>query len=151
MRIAASATATIAVGAGVLSAVGVTTSGIAASGVRNLLYEGALTGLVTLAQSAATNGLGTTGTVAAGAIGAAFAAASTKAAHSFVKEFTSQLKKGIPTGSPISGIQKRPKRRQINAKLRKKNPGSGFSKQEIIVHKTDSKAEIIISSDDDSS
>lgn len=144
MTIAAGATASITLAPALLSSVGFSASGIAskslASGVRNLLYEGALAGLVTLAQSAATDGLGTAGTIAAGTIGAAIGAASTKAAQCFVKEFTSHLKRGITTGAPNNGIRKRPKRRQLPPKL--KVPNTNSDHPETVT---------IVSSDDDSS
>jgi len=136
VSIAAGATASITLAPALLSSVGSAASGIAAkslaSGVRNLLYEGALTGLVTLAQSAATDGFGTAGTLAAGTIGAALAAASTKVAHCFVKEFTSHLKKGITTEGQNNGIRKRSKRRTVPPKIKVENTDSDHPETVII-------------------
>ena len=78
MGIAAGAVAGVAIAPSLLSAAGSIVSGVAAksvaTGVRNFLVEGAMTGLVTLAGSASTVGLGVASTAAAGTVGAAFGA-----------------------------------------------------------------------------
>ena len=118
--IAAGATAAIAIAPSLLSVAGCTAGNMAAgslsSGVRSLLYEGAMAGLCTFAQTAGTTGLGVAGAAAAGTVVAAIGAASNKAAKCFVKEFTASIKKGIAVNNLNRGINKPSKRRQLTSR-----------------------------------
>ena len=113
--IGAGAVAGIVIAPGLLSAAGSIVGGVAAksvaSGVKSILVEGAMSGLITLAGSAGTVGLGVASTAAAGTVGAAISAASMKATKVFVKEFTSQLQKGITKQTLSNGVRKRSHRR----------------------------------------
>jgi len=134
--IAAGAVAGVAIAPSLLSAAGSIVSGVAAksvaTGVRNFLVEGAMTGLVTLAGSASTVGLGVASTAAAGTVGAAFGAASIKATKVFVKEFTSQLQKGITTQAAKKGVRKRSYRRPHTRNKRSTEQNDDLSEVEVV-------------------
>ena len=133
--IAAGAVAGVAIAPSLLSAAGSVIGGVTAksvtTGVKNLLVEGAMTGLVTLAGSASTVGLGVASTAAASTVGAAIGAASIKATRVFVKEFTSQLQKGITTKASNRGVRKRSLRRPRSCNKRPTEKNDDSSEVEV--------------------
>ena len=142
--IAAGAAAGIALAPSLLSAAGLTVGSVAAksvvSGMKEVVIDGAISGLVTLAGSANSVGLGVAGSAAAGTIGAAVGAASIKATKVFVQEFTLQLKKGIETQPLNNGVRKRSRRNQRS-----------IARRTIEVDDNSRDDEIVISSSDDDS
>ena len=102
--IAAGAAVGIALAPSVLSTAGYTVGRMAAgsmtAGVKDLIYQGAIAGLVTMTQSPGITGVGIVGAMATSTITTALGEASAKAARCFIKEFTRSLKKRIsPEGS----------------------------------------------------
>ena len=99
MGIAAGAAVGIAMAPSVLSSAGYKVGRMAAgsitAGVKDLLYQGAMAGLVTMTQSPGIAGVGIVGAMATSTITTALGEASAKAARCFVKEFTRSLKKRI--------------------------------------------------------
>ena len=102
MGIAAGAAVGIAMVPSVLSSAGYKVGRMAAgsmtAGVKDLIYQGAMAGLVTMTQSPGITGVGIVGAMATSTITTALGEASSKAARCFVKEFTRSLKKGISPG-----------------------------------------------------
>ena len=139
--IAAGAAAGIALAPSLLSAAGLTVGSVAAksvvSGMKEVVIDGAISGLVTLAGSASTVGLGVAGSAAAGTVGAAVGAASIKATKVFVKEFTSQLKKGIETQPLHNGVRKRSHRNQRSIARRANNIDDNAREDEIVISSSD--------------
>ena len=104
MGIAAGAAVGIAMVPSVLSSAGYKVGKMAAgsmtAGVKDLIYQGAMAGLVTMTQSPGITGVGIVSAMATSTITTALGEASSKAVRCFVKEFTLSLKKGIsPDGS----------------------------------------------------
>ena len=139
--IGAGAVAGMVMAPSLLSAAGSIVGGVAAksvaSGVKNLLIEGAMSGLITLAGSASTVGIGVASTAAAGTVGAAFGAASMKATKVFVKEFTSQLQKGITKQTLSNGVKKKSHRRPHLANRRAIEQNKHSKGDEIVISSSD--------------
>ena len=139
--IGAGAVAGIVIAPGLLSAAGSIVGGVAAksvaSGVKSILVEGAMSGLITLAGSAGTVGLGVASTAAAGTVGAAISAASMKATKVFVKEFTSQLQKGITKQTLSNRVRKRSQRRPHLAHRRAIEQNKDSKEDEIVISSSD--------------
>ena len=139
--IAAGAAAGVALAPSLLSAAGFTVGSVAAksvvTGMKSIVVDGAISGLVTLAGSASTVGLGVAGSAAAGTVGAAVGAASIKATKVFVKEFTSQLKKGIDTQTLNNGVRKRSRRRQRSTTRRAIEFDDNSREDEIVISSSD--------------
>ena len=99
MGIAAGAAVSIAMAPSVLSSAGYKLGKMAAgsmtAGVKDLIYQGAMAGLVTMTQSPGITGVGIVSAMATSTITTALGEASSKAVRCFVKEFTRSLKKGI--------------------------------------------------------
>ena len=99
MGIAAGAAVGIAMVPSVLSSAGYKVGRMAAgsmtAGVKDLIYQGAMAGLVTMTQSPGITGVGIVGAMATSTITTALGEASSKAVRCFVKEFTRSLKKRI--------------------------------------------------------
>ena len=97
--IAAGAAVGIVMAPSVLSSAGYKMGKMAAgsmtAGVKDLIYQGAIAGLVTMTQSPGITGVGIVGDMATSTITTALGEASSKAVRCFVKEFTRSLKKGI--------------------------------------------------------
>ena len=97
--IAAGAAVGIALAPSVLSTAGYTVGRMAAgsmtAGVKDLIYQGAIAGLVTMTQSPGITGVGIVGAMATSTITTALGEASAKAARCFIKEFTRSLKKEV--------------------------------------------------------
>ena len=116
MGIAAGTAVGIAMAPSVLSAAGYKVGRMAAgsmtAGVKDLVYQGAMAGLVTMTQSPGITGVGIVGAMATSTITTALGEASAKAARCFIKEFTRSLKKGIPpegsgNGKKMSIVRRR--------------------------------------------
>ena len=104
MGIAAGAAVGIAMTPSVLSSAGYKVGKMAAgsmtTGVKDLIYQGAMAGLVMMTQSPGITGVGIVGALATSTITTAVGEASCKAVRCSVKELTRSLKKGI---SPVRG------------------------------------------------
>ena len=96
-----------------------------------------MSGLITLAGSAGTVGLGVASTAAAGTVGAAISAASMKATKVFVKEFTSQLQKGITKQTLSNGVRKRSHRRPHLTNRRAIEQNKDSKGDEIVISTSD--------------
>ena len=123
MGIAAGAAVGIAMAPSVLSTAGYKVGKMAAgsmtAGVRDLIYQGAMAGLVTMTQSPGITGVGIVGAMATSTITTALGEASAKAARCFIKEFTRSFKKGVSPDGIINGKKMEITRRRKCGRLMK--------------------------------